>query len=69
MMHVFYLYHPKQDGNKLVHKTLSRVRPISLYIYFNCSLHASSHGEVQNERGRTVFEMGFARTRRKVMGG
>jgi hypothetical protein len=27
-----------------------------------------SHGEIVNERGRTVFEVGFARAVRKVLG-
>lgn len=31
-------------------------------------LHEGSHGEILNERGRTVFEVGFARAIRKVLG-
>lgn len=32
-------------------------------------LKEGSHGEIVNERGRTVFEVGFARAIRKVLGG
>jgi hypothetical protein len=32
-------------------------------------LHEGSHGEILNERGRTMFEVGFARAIRKVLGG
>ncbi|NYG31468.1 alpha/beta hydrolase [Sphaerotilus montanus] len=32
-------------------------------------LKEGSHGEIVNERGRTVFEVGFARAVRKVLGG
>lgn len=32
------------------------------------SLREGSHGEIVNERGRTVFEVGFARAIRKVPG-
>lgn len=32
------------------------------------SLKEGSHGEIVNERGRTVFEVGFARAIRKVLG-
>jgi hypothetical protein len=32
-------------------------------------LREGSHGEIVNERGRTVFEVGFARAIRKVLGG
>jgi hypothetical protein len=31
-------------------------------------LKEGSHGEIVNERGRTVFEVGFARAIRKVLG-
>jgi hypothetical protein len=31
-------------------------------------LREGSHGEIVNERGRTVLEVGFARTIRKVLG-
>lgn len=31
-------------------------------------LHEGSHGEIQNDRGRTLFEVGFARAIRKVLG-
>ena len=31
-------------------------------------LKEGSHGEIVNERGRTVFEIGFARAVRKVLG-
>jgi hypothetical protein len=31
-------------------------------------LREGSHGEIVNERGRTVFEVGFARAIRKVLG-
>lgn len=31
-------------------------------------LHEGSHGEILNERGRTVFEVGFARAIRTVLG-
>lgn len=31
-------------------------------------LKEGSHGEIVNERGRTVFEVGFARAVRKVLG-
>ncbi len=31
-------------------------------------LKKGSHGEIVNERGRTVFEVGFARAIRKVLG-
>lgn len=31
-------------------------------------LHEGSHGEIVNERGRTVFEVGFARGIRKMLG-
>jgi hypothetical protein len=31
-------------------------------------LKEGSHGEIVNERGRTVFEVGFARALRKVLG-
>ncbi|AZQ49626.1 gamma-mobile-trio protein GmtX [Burkholderia cenocepacia] len=30
-------------------------------------LHEGSHGEILNERGRTIFEVGFARAIRKVL--
>lgn len=32
------------------------------------NLHEGSHGEILNERGRTVFEVGFARAIRKLLG-
>ncbi len=32
-------------------------------------LKEGSHGEIVNERGRTIFEVGFARAIRKVLGG
>ncbi|WLH36088.1 gamma-mobile-trio protein GmtX [Pseudomonas sp. FP2196] len=32
------------------------------------SLHEGSHGEIINERGRTIFEVGFARAIRKILG-
>lgn len=32
-------------------------------------LTEGSHGEIVNERGRTVFEVGFARAIRKILGG
>lgn len=32
------------------------------------SLHEGSHGEILNERGRMVFEVGFARAIRKMVG-
>lgn len=31
-------------------------------------LHEGSHGEIVNERGRTIFEVGFARAIRKLLG-
>lgn len=31
-------------------------------------LHESSHGEIVNEHGRTVFDVGFARAIRKILG-
>jgi len=31
-------------------------------------LTEGSHGEIVNERGRTVFEVGFARAIRKILG-
>ncbi|MDD2046843.1 gamma-mobile-trio protein GmtX [Pseudomonas putida] len=33
-----------------------------------CGLREGSHGEIINERGRTLFEVGFARAIRKVLG-
>lgn len=32
------------------------------------SLHEGSHGEILNERGRIVFDVGFARAIRKILG-
>ncbi|WP_321574666.1 gamma-mobile-trio protein GmtX [Burkholderia sp. BE17] len=31
-------------------------------------LREGSHGEILNERGRTIFEVGFARAVRKLLG-
>ncbi|MBX8549387.1 alpha/beta hydrolase [Pseudomonas cichorii] len=33
-----------------------------------CGLREGSHGEIVNDRGRTLFEVGFARAIRKVLG-
>ncbi|MDQ0741237.1 gamma-mobile-trio protein GmtX [Pseudomonas sp. W4I3] len=33
-----------------------------------CGLREGSHGEIVNERGRTLFDVGFARAIRKILG-
>ncbi|MFM0633058.1 gamma-mobile-trio protein GmtX, partial [Paraburkholderia xenovorans] len=33
-----------------------------------CGLREGSHGEILNERGRTLFEVGFARAIRRILG-